>query len=258
MSDTDIMLNIDGAVATITLNRPDKKNALTQAMWTALPTLIQEVTDNAQVHVVVLTGAGGAFAAGADISEFPKVYESSESATRATEIIMQAMNAVAECPKPVIAKIEGACIGGGCGLALTCDIRMASSNSKFGITPGKLGLAYMLTDTRRLVDAVGLSKAKDILYTGRILGAEEAYRIGLVDYLLPEDELEQFVADYTNRLAQNSSFSLRTTKDFMLRIVSGQMNDDVETQARCVSGFEAPDFQEGYKAFLEKRKPDFS
>ena len=248
-----VRLACDGPVATVTLSQPARRNAISQAMWAAIPEVFAEA---ARARVVILTGDGDHFAAGADISEFEETYATRDSAEAATDRLAAAMTAVAACPVPVLAAISGACVGGGCGLALACDLRFASPDARFGITPAKLGLAYSLEDTKRLVDAVGSAAAKDILFSGRIVEASEADAMGLIDRV--ENEPLAAARDYAAVLARNAPGTLRITKDFVRRIEAGQSADDAATRAMVLDATGAPDFREGYDAFLAKRPPDFS
>lgn len=256
-ADDALVLTNDGDVAVLTLNRPDKRNALTQAMWRALPQALTAVEGDAAVKVLIVTGAGGAFAAGADIAEFETVYASRDSAAVYAAEIAEAMEALANLSKPTIAAIPGPCVGGGLGLALCCDIRMASDRAKLGITPGKLGLMYSLADTRRLVEAVGPPAAKDILYTGRILGSAEALGLHLIDAAYPPEELEAAVAAKAETIATASQWSARRTKAVIRRILDGQTQDDDTTRAWFLDSLEGEDFREGRNAFLQKRTPAF-
>ena len=249
-------LQFDGAIATLILNRPSRKNALTEAMWLGLPGLLAEVLAS-PAKVLVVRGAGDAFAAGADISEFETVYATTESSAAYFAAVAAAMSALAAFPNPTIAQIDGACIGGGMGLALCCDLRLASDRSRLGITPGKLGLMYSLADTKRLIDAVGPSRAKDILYTGRILGVAEAVAIGLVDAVIPATGLEAAVREKADQIAAASQHSARASKAIISRILAGQAADDAETDRWMVEAVAGPDFQEGRNAFLAKRPPQF-
>ncbi len=256
-ADGALELRIQDDVAVLTLNRPDKRNALTQAMWRALPAVVAEVEADPAAKVMVLTGAGGHFAAGADIGEFETVYATRDSAAAYAAEIARAMEAVAHLSKPSVAAIPGACVGGGLGLALCCDIRMAADHAKLGITPGKLGLRYSLGDTRRLVEAVGPSAAKDILFTGRILTADEALSLRLIDASLPSADLDGAVRAKADAIASASQWSARRTKAVVRRILDGQTRDDDTTQGWFLDGLEAEDFREGRDAFLQKRTPVF-
>ncbi|MCB2109048.1 MAG: enoyl-CoA hydratase/isomerase family protein [Rhodobacteraceae bacterium] len=253
-----IYLNRDGAVGTIHLNRPDKRNALNGAMWQRLATLIAEADADPQIKVIVITGEGQAFAAGADIDEFNAVFTDPSAAETTAAITYQAQKALHRNLKPTIAKIRGACVGGGCGIALCCDLRFADTSAKLGITPGKLGLIYSLSDTKRLVDLVGPAKAKDILYTGRILGAEEALSIGLIDRLVAPEALDETVNAFAAEICAASQFSARGTKRITQMILDGADDDTAETRALFVEAFSGADFKEGFTAFGEKRKPKFT
>ena len=241
---------------TVTLNRPDKRNALNVAMWTAIPQLVQQAVDDEDVKLLFLRGSGGVFASGADISEMPRVYATSQAALENDTKIQGAMRAIENCPKPVIALIEGPCVGGGCGLALACDIRIGTIGSRYGITPAKLGLVYGAADARRLVQAVGLSMAKDILFTGRLLEAEEAHAIGLIDHLVDPQDLDTAAADYASKIAAASQFSIRNQKT-ILSLLRGDTDDAPISRALFGAAFEAADFKEGFSAFMEKRPANF-
>lgn len=253
----EIHLTRDGATATLLLNRPDKRNALTVAMWAAIPPLLAGLADDATLRLLIVRGANGAFAAGADIAEFETVYASRDAAIENHLTIQAAMTAIETFPAPTLAAIEGACVGGGCGLALACDLRYATPNARFGITPGKLGLMYGVSDTRRLVAAVGLSAAKDILFTGRLFGATEALSLGLIDKVADESSLETLIATLAASLTSASSYTARTTKRILHRISEGARDDDDESRQLFADAFSGADFQEGFRAFLEKRKPSF-
>lgn len=257
MSQDAVYLTQEGPAAHLVLNRPDKRNALSAAMWAAIPPLLAEAEADGAARLLIVRGAGGAFAAGADISEFEDVYATPERAEAYSRTIAAALDGLAAFSKPTLAVIEGACVGGGCGLALACDLRFAALGARFGITPGKLGLVYTLNDTRRLVDAVGFSAAKDILFTGRLLDAEEALDIGLISRLLPREALFEEAAGYAEQVAQASTRSARVTKQIMARIAAGQSEDDDATRKLFLEAFQSTDFKEGYRAFLEKRKPRF-
>lgn len=258
MSADTVTLSRAGPVATITLNRPDKRNALNGAMWQRLQALVEETDADPAVKAVVVTGEGQAFAAGADIDEFAAVFTDPRAAEAAAAVTYQAQKRLHRNLKPTIAKIRGACVGGGCGIALCCDLRFADTTAKLGITPGKLGLIYSVADTKRLVDVVGPAKAKDILYTGRIIEAAEALAIGLVDRVAAPDKLETLVADYAAEIAAASQFSARGAKKIVQMILDGADDDYAATRRMFVDAFAGADFKEGFAAFSEKRKPKFT
>ncbi len=257
MSARAVYLEIDGSTAHLVLNVPKKRNALSEAMWRAIPDLLTEARSNAAVRLLVVRGAGGAFAAGADISEFEAVYATPARAAEYSKAIASALDGLAAFPKPTLAAINGACVGGGCAVALACDLRFAADGSKFGITPAKMGLAYPLNDTRRLINAVGVSAAKDILFTGRLMQSEEALQIGLIDRLVERGELDDAVEAYAAQIASVSPSTAKITKDIVTRIAAGQTEDDEATRQLFLDAFQSADFAEGYRAFLEKRTPKF-
>lgn len=250
----DIRLEQDGPIASVILNRPEKKNALNRAMWEAIPTLMKKAEEDPAVKVVVIHGGSAkAFAAGADISEFGN----NGGGAGFRDTVFAAMHAIGDCVKPVIAMISGPCIGGGCGIALACDLRFADDTAKFGITPAKLGIAYGLYDTKRVVEAVGAANAKDILFTARIMGAEEAKAINLVDRLVPASDLKKMTWDYAHTICANSQFSVRASKKTVQLILDGATDDTPDSESLFADAFSGEDFKEGTKAFLEKRKPNF-
>lgn len=252
-----LKVTCESDVTTLWLNRPAKKNALTLAMWTALPGVLAGVVADPRAKALVVRGAGGTFAAGADIGEFETVYTTPESTHAYFERVGEAMEALASFDKPTIAHIEGACVGGGLGLALACDMRIAATDAKLALTPGKLGLVYSLPDTRRLVQAVGLSRAKDILFTGRLIGADEALAIGLVDALHAPEALDAAVADKTAQIAVASQWTARRAKRILQLIADGETADTDITARWLIEAVDGEDFREGRDAFLGKRKPVF-
>lgn len=254
----DILLQSDGHAAEIILNRPLKKNALTLDMWRRLPELAAEAIKKPGLRMLVIKGTGGSFSGGADIAEFPTLYATREAAMDNQNVIQTAMRAIEDFPLPTIAVIEGHCYGGGCGLALACDLRFAARNARFAITPAKLGLVYGVDDTRRLVNAVGLSYAKDILFTGRSLDADEAHRIGLVDAIHEPERIELAVQTFVSSLSAASSHSARGTKTILRRLAAGQRHDDEATRAMFGDAFSGADFEEGFRAFIDRRPPKFS
>ena len=254
----DITLTDSAPVRRVVLNRPNKLNALTQAMWQAIPALVADVDTDQNCRVLVIEGAGDrAFAAGQDIGEFEGLMSDPSAAQVFADAVYEAQQALARCTKPVIAKIKGPCIGGGCGIALCADIRVAAEDAKLGITPAKLGIRYGLADTKRLVDAVGASRAKDLLFTGRIVGAEEARSIGLVDRVVEAPRLNDAVEELAQGIASNAPTSLLHIKSNVTAILAGVTDDTPETRQAFVDAFASPDLKEGVAAFKAKRAPNF-
>ncbi|WP_433239470.1 enoyl-CoA hydratase/isomerase family protein [Streptosporangium sp. CA-135522] len=240
-------LSVDRHVATLRINRPGKRNAMSVAMWRALPGVLAPLAGDPGVRVLVLTGAGGTFCSGADISEIAGLSAAGDD----TGLTVVAERALAEFPKPVIAMIEGFCVGGGCQLALACDLRLAAEDARFGITPAKLGIVYPLSSTRRLVDLVGPSAAKLLLYSADLVDADRALRTGLVDEVLPATELSERVYGLARTMAGRSQLTLAATKE----IVDGRAGEERLREWQKESREEVA---EGVAAFLERRPPRFT
>lgn len=257
--DAPLLLAREGEIARLILNRPGKHNAITLEMWRSLPRLAAEIEADSGIKAVIVTGAGGkAFSSGADIGEFATVYATPESSRAYNDAVRAGFHAVERLSKPTVAMVQGICVGGGCGLALNCDLRFAAEGARFGITPAKLGLVYSFADTKRLVDTVGPARAKDILFSGRLVDAEEALRIGLIDRLVPADRLEIETLDYVAGLTQLSQYTIRATKRIVQEMVDGADTETVAARILFDDSFAGEDFREGYAAFLAKRKPDFT
>ncbi|MGW1885027.1 enoyl-CoA hydratase/isomerase family protein [Streptomyces sp. NPDC001970] len=244
-----ISAEVAAGVATVVISRPEKRNAMTAAMWRALPDVLEGLAHDAEVRALVLTGAGSTFCAGADISSLR------ERATVAGEepqsLAVRAEEALAAFPKPTLAAVRGYCVGGGCQLAAACDLRFAEEGASFGVTPAKLGIVYPASSTRRLVSLVGPAAAKYLLFSGELIGTDRALRTGLVDEVLPEGHLGKRVAEFTRVLAGRSQLTQAAAKEF----ASGRTDRDAywAEQARG-SG----DTAEGVAAFLERRPPRFT
>lgn len=259
MSGNDLRLERDGEVATLVIDREQSRNAIRLEMYKALPDLLKEIDADRSISVLVLRGAGRkAFASGADISEFQAVRAEAESARHYNERVAAAERALEGLSKPTIAMIHGYCIGGGLGLALACDMRFSDDRGRFAITPAKLGLVYSLESTRRLVDLVGPSRAKWILMSGEQLDAPAAARLGLVDEVTGVDEVETLTYDFARLVTTRAQFSVRATKEIVRRICAGQTADDEATTQLRNSSFDTDDYAEGVRAFLAKRRPDFT
>jgi len=244
-------------IARLTLSQPARRNALNAAMWAALPERLEELQKDETLRVLIVRGDGDHFTAGADISEFETLYATPESSAKISAQIQRGLEALAAVSVPTLAMIRGACVGGGCGLALSCDVRIADTTAVFGITPAKLGLIYPFGDITRLIDAVGVANAKEMLLTAKIIKAKAAKKKGLVHSVVGVDALEAEVMDYANRIKSLSSESLRVTKSMIAAYQQGQRIDTPETDAKFAASFTSKDFEEGFGAFLEKRKPDF-
>jgi enoyl-CoA hydratase/carnithine racemase len=250
-------LESDGAVAILSLNRPASRNALNVAMWKGLPQVAADVAADPTVRVLVVRGAAGDFASGADIAEFPTVFADRTSALGYARLLEAGTGAIAALEKPVIAWIEGFCIGAGLAIALACDLRMAASTARFGAPPAKLGLIYSLGDTRRLVAAVGASTAKAMLFTGALHPAATAFTMGLVNEVHPVDALEAEVRARAGSIAGLSLASIRSAKSLVGLIEAGVTAETQATRDMFADAALGEDFAEGLAAFQAKRPPVF-
>ena len=259
MTERAIELVKDGPVATMILNRSAKRNALSERMWFDIADRVDELAGDRTIKALILRGVDrSAFSAGADIAEFDRVHESPKSAEAYRQVVDTAYEAVAGLEIPTIAMIQGVCFGGGCALSLCCDLRYADSTARFCIPPAKLGLVYSLKETKRLADLVGPSHAKEMLMGAYVVDAEEALRIGLASRLFKAEDLERETCDFAKRLADLSQATIGAVKVMMKEITKG-VSAENEVSSRLVGAqFESADYIEGRRAFLEKRKPNFS
>lgn len=248
----------DGAIAWIVADNPARMNALTAAMWQALPAHIQTATDDADVRVIILRGAGTkAFSAGADISEF-ETARTGDAAQTYDALNDAAFNALINCPKPTIAMIHGFCLGGGLGVALCCDLRIADDASQFAIPAAKLGIGYNARWVRPILSAVPPARAKELLFTGRRFRSPEAEAMGLVSRLVASNELETTTRALAAEIAENAPLSVAAAKRVIDEIVRHPETPDmVALDAAVGACFASEDYAEGRRAFLEKRKPQF-
>ena len=241
-------------------NNPARHNAVSLDMWEAASGFLDNFRNDKSIRVVVLTGAGGkAFVSGADISKFEEERSDEKAIARYNKAVDQAYTAVYEFPKPTIAMIRGYCLGGGVGLAVCCDLRICSDNSRFAVPAAKLGLGYGYTGIKRLSDIVRPAFTKEIFFTARQFDATEAQAMGLVNRVVPKDELETYVRDYAAMIVGNAPLTVDSVK----YIVGEAAKDESERNiARCTElvnqCFASNDYAEGRKAFMEKRKPAFT
>jgi len=256
MALANVLVERHGRVARVTVNRPDKLNALNVATRSDIMAAFEDLARDDEVRVIIVTGAGEkAFVAGADINEFAGTTAVGQ---RAVMRGSRAFDAVEDCPKPVIAMINGFALGGGCELALACDIRIASSKAKFGQPEIKLGIIPGGGGTQRLTRLVGEGKAMELILTGDMIGAEEAERIGLVNYVVAPEELEAKTMEVANKIAEMSPVALAMAKQAVKNAARLDLRAGLEAEvdlfALC---FSSEDKEEGVRAFSEKRKPDF-
>jgi enoyl-CoA hydratase/carnithine racemase len=251
-----VTLESVGAVAVLTIDRPEKRNAMSFDMWSALPSLMDKVATDGAVRALVIQGTDH-FSAGADISEFTSLRADPAGAKRYSEAVHNGERAIATLRKPSIAAIKGVCVGGGCEIALACDIRIASTDARFGITPAKLGIVYNATSTKRLVEAVGPAWASQILFTAELVDAETALRIGLVNELHAPDAVVPRALNLAETMATRSQVSIQGAKTIIKRIADGHPTEDEVVDALYEASVTSPDYAEGVRAFLEKRPPRF-
>lgn len=245
-------------IAVVTIDRPERRNACNQAMWRGLADAFGHLKEDPSVHAVVLTGAGGHFCAGADISEFAEVRDDSVAALEYSRSVADAEQAIFHFPKPVVAAVAGYAMGGGCGLSLVCDFRVAHTSARFAIPAAKLGIVYSLDECRALATVVGVTNAKRILFTGEQLDVEEAQRIGLVDVVTEQDVVEAALA-FAARMSGNAPISIEGAKVALNAVATGETAErraEVALISRRAS--DSADYREGRQAFLEKRKPRFT
>lgn len=260
MNTTDrLIAEKDGAIGWLTFNNPARRNALSFAMWDGIAPIINDFAVDPQIRVVVLKGAGeAAFSAGADISEFEKLRATPDQIARYDAAGDRASAAIRGVGKPTIAMIGGFCIGGGMGLALDCDLRIAGESATFGIPAAKLGIGYDHLGVARLVDVVGPSVAKMIFFTGAQFPTHEALAMGLINTMVADGALETTVRGYCQAVAANAPLShlcIKTTIDELTR--RDRAPDLERCRALVTHCFESEDYAEGRRAFMEKRKPVF-
>ncbi len=253
---TNILTAIENGICTITVNRPDKLNALNYETIQDIGKVVADAEKNPSVKGIILTGSGEkAFVAGADISEFSEF--SSEEGKKLSADGHKVFNSIENCSKPVIAAVNGFALGGGCELAMSCHMRVASANAKFGQPEVKLGLIPGYAGTQRLVQLIGKGKALELLMTADMINAEEALHYGLVNYVTTQDQLMEKCRELLTKISGQSPKAIRS----VIRCVNAYHKDgvdgfqfEIDEFGRC---FSTNDFKEGVKAFMEKRKPEF-
>lgn len=261
MTQTDKMIaRKEGRVGYIIFNNPERHNAMSLDMWESTVDILADYRKDSDVRVVVLTGAGTkAFISGADISRFGSERSSEDAVARYNAATERAYAGVHDFPKPTIAMIRGYCIGGGLGLATSCDMRIAADNARFAVPAAKLGLGYDYPGLKRLMDIVGASFAKEIFFTARQFDAEDARIMGLVNRVVPEAQLEDFVRGYADTIAGNAPLTIESVKFIVGQALADESGRDMAAIAASVKRcFDSQDYVEGRTAFMEKRKPLFS
>lgn len=251
----ELLIGRNGPELSVTINRPEKRNALSKVMFETVATVFSEVSSDKTVRVVTLRGSGGLFSAGGDISDFPQDGDRLKGTVEQRRISDAAVAAVAACPKPTVAIIDGLCIGGGLSLAMACDFRIASPGSTFTIPAAKLGLVYSPACCRRLASIVGSVMARRMLFLAEKLDSEQALAAGLIDTIGDPDELSR---DLTDRLSKLAPLSIEGSKFILDAIQSGEITSNPEGASNVVlRAMKSEDFHNATKAFLEKRRPVF-
>lgn len=254
-----ILTETDGVVGRIIFNQPEKRNAVSLEMWQKVESVLDIWRDDDAVRVLILSGAGGkAFVSGADISKFESERASEEAVTHYNATTKRVYDKVASFPKPVIAQIDGYCIGGGVALAVCCDLRVCGEGSQFAIPAAKLGLGYGFDGVNRLAALVGPSFAKEIFFTARRFTAEEARIMGLVNRVVADDAVEPQASELASMIAGNAPLTIKSIKYVVAQTQLDESQRDLDGAAAMVKAcFDSKDYIEGRRAFMEKRKPEF-
>jgi len=249
----------EGSVLHVRFNNPEKHNALSMDMWEAVPLILAQASNDDSVRMVVFSGEGGrAFVSGADISQFEDQRAAKEAVKRYEQMAEAALQGIYEFSKPTVACIRGYCIGGGVNVAISCDIRVASSDSVFSIPATRLGLGYRFSAMKNLAQLVGPGYAKDIFFTGRRLDAAEALRIGLVNRVAEPAGLDALLAEYTSAITTGAPLTIKAGKRIIQEVLKLGSDFDADLSRQLILDcFESEDYAEGRKAFMEKRKPVF-
>ena len=257
MAEEVLLIEKEENICTLTINRPQRRNALSPELLYRLGDTFQALKDDRDIRVVVLRGAGDkAFSSGIDLGGGLAGLEE----VRRGDPIEYAMGSVVSYPHPVIAMIYGAAMGSGCDLAVSCDLRIAADTARMGINPVKLGLVYAPSGIRRLINVIGLHRAKELFFTGRFIDAQRAKEIGLVNHVVPAEELLSFTYALAREIADNAPLAVSVTKTIFNRLLKYQglsAEDDAEIAALRNMVERSEDAKEGLRAFAEKGKPKF-
>jgi enoyl-CoA hydratase/carnithine racemase len=244
----------------LTIDRPNKRNAMTTAMWTALPDVLAGIAEDPDVRVLVVTGRGPSFCAGADISDLLGGADPADPMAAVRQANLAAQAALRSFPKPTLAMIRGHCIGGGVELATCCDLRFTDQSGLFGVTPAKVGIVYTPASTKTLIDLIGPSMTKLLLYSGELIDAATALKAGLVDRVVPAEELEAEVHRFAGVLATRSALTQRSTKEVVAALLSGSQGEEAAEAVAArwyTETIRSGELAEGVTAFSDHRAPAF-
>ncbi len=250
---------LEASTLHIRFNNPARHNALSVDMWEAIPALLAQAETDDQIRLVVFSGAGEkAFVSGADISQFEDLRAARAAVARYEEMAETALMAIYNCKVPTLACIRGFCIGGGVNVAISCDIRIASTDSVFSVPAARLGLGYRYSAMKNLVDLIGPGAAKDLFFTARKIAATEALALGLVSRVCTPEQLPDLLTEYTRSLEDNAPLTVRAGKAITAQILKPSPDLDLAfCQSLIQACFSSEDYAEGRTAFMEKRKPVF-
>jgi len=258
MSEARIYSEINGSIAYLKLNRSEKRNALTEEMWRAIPDLLAPLDANETVRVLMVeSDVDAVFTAGADIAEFETLLNDPATREPNRAAIAGGLHAIAHCLKPTIAVVDGLARGAGTGVALAADFRIVSERASFAITTSKLGLLYPYEATKRLISLVGAQRAKEMIFTAQLLSADQALSIGLVDQVVPHEKLRETVDAFAAKLCALSSYTIGEMKGYFQLLEDGQRFESDATIEAFRNAYGDDDFAEGLKAFKEKRTAKF-
>jgi enoyl-CoA hydratase/carnithine racemase len=256
----DLQVVVEGPVGTLILNRPQQHNAVNYDMWRALPPLLQQLQDDPAVRVVVCRGEGRqAFSAGGDIVEFREHRSNRQQAEEYNRCVQFALDALLALPQPTVAVIHGFCVGGGLLLAAHCDLRIAAGSARFGLPVAKLGFLITYEQMQRFVHLLGAGVVADLLFTARLLNAQEALALGLCSQVHPAETLDEAVASLVRKMAELSPLSQRLHKQMLKSVLHKPDLAALAEDELAVAGaiFDSEDYREGVQAFIEKRAPQF-
>jgi enoyl-CoA hydratase len=255
-----LQMQKDGPIGWIVFNQPEKRNAVSQEMWEAMPGYVDELTHDNDIRVVILRGGGDqSFVSGADISQFKDRRKNAADEEEYRRISGRGGDALAHIQKPLLAMIYGFCVGGGVSIALNCDLRIAADDARFGIPAARLGLGYHYKGMEKLMHLIGPSNTKDFFFSARTdFTAQDALRMGLVNHVVPKAELETFTRNYALTIAKNAPLTIRSAKANVEEILKPATERDISRLDKLITDcFNSEDYQEGVKAFGEKRRPQF-
>jgi enoyl-CoA hydratase len=255
-----MLLEKDGPIGWLIFNQPEKRNAVSQEMWQMIPDMVRDLEEDDSTRVIILRGAGEqAFMAGADISQFKDRRRNMDDELEYRRVSERGSQSLAHIQKPLLAMIQGYCVGGGVGIAISCDMRIASEEARFGVPAARLGLGYHYDGIEKLMHLVGPSNVLDIFFSARTdFSAAEALRMGLVNHVVPQADLEPFTRQYALRMAGNAPLTQRTAKATVRELLKPpELRDLAKLDKMLAECFNSEDYQEGVRAFGEKRRPVF-